>query len=142
MATYSSNSVSLDAPIDIVFDRLSDFSQYQERLESLPEEAKAKIGQVRFTADSIIITAAPVGDIIFEVSERVRPNHIALKAANSPVQMELHINLTETSSESTSMTSTIEVYIPAMLRPMVGGKMQEAADKFAELVSGLFNGHN
>ena len=56
--------------------------------------------------------------------------------------MELHINLTETSPESTSMTSTIEVDIPAMLRPMVGGKMQEAADQFAELVSGLFNGHN
>ena len=34
--------------------------------------------------------------------------------------------------------ATIDVDIPVMLKPLVGGKMQEAADKFSEMLSTLF----
>ena len=34
----------------------------------------------------------------------------------------------------TEVASVIDVEIPAMLRPMIGGKLQEAAEKFNELI--------
>lgn len=139
MATYKSKPVRINAPVAEVFDKVSDFSKYQNRLEELPEDIRAKIGQVRFTPDSIVITAAPVGEMAFEVVERTAPSRVRLSAANSPVAMELRLDLTDAGADTTDVVSCIEVDIPAVLRPMVGGKMQEAADKFGELIATFFN---
>ncbi len=137
MAKYSSKPVVIDAPIETAYARLSDFSAYQSRLDELPDEIRGKIGEVRFTPDSIVINAAPVGEMVFEVTDRVAPKHVALKAKNSPVPMMLSLDLSE-AGDKTGVVSTIDVEIPVVLRPMVGGKMQEAADKFAELIGTFF----
>ncbi len=138
MSTYSSKPVVIDAPVEMAFERLSDFSAYQSRLDELPDDIRAKIGDVRFTPDSIVITAAPVGEMAFEVSERVAPSHVSLTAKNSPVPMSLSLNLTPAGPESTTVVCVIDVDIPVVLRPLVGGKMQEAADKFADLIGTFF----
>lgn len=139
MQRYASKPVTINTPIDELYNRLSDFSVYQERLNEMPEEIKARVGDVKFTADTIVITAAPVGEIPFEVVERTAPTRISLKAANSPVPVFLRLELTQISSDQTEVVSVIEAEIPMMLRPMVGGKLQEAADQFALLIGQFFN---
>lgn len=140
MAEYHSKPVNIAQPIDAIYARLSDFTSYQEKLNELPEEIRAKIGDVRFTPDSIIITAAPVGEIAFEVIERSAPNRVKLQAKNAPVPMFLIMDFMATDEQNTAVTSTIDVEVPAILRPMVGGKMQEAADKFGEMLGNFFGG--
>lgn len=140
MSKYTSKPVVINTPVEAAFERLSDFSAYQERLDEMPDEIRQRIGDVRFTTDSIVITAAPVGEMAFEVIERVKPSLVTLQAKNSPVPMALSISLTADGDESTRVEASIDVDIPAVLRPMVGGKMQEAADKFAELISTFFRG--
>lgn len=142
MEKYTSKTVTLERPIGEVYSRLSDFSTYQEKLDTLPDEIKAKIGDVRFTSDAIVINAAPVGEIAFEVVERTEPSRVALSAKNAPVKMILSINLTEPTPESTNVTCVIELDIPLVLKPMVGGKMQEAANKFAEMIATFFGNQN
>ena len=39
---------------------------------------------------------------------------------------------------STRLTPRVEIQIPAMLRPFIGNKIQEAADKFGEVFTSLF----
>lgn len=138
MAHYQSKPVSINAPIDDVFNRISDINAYQQKLESLPQEVKAKLGEVRFENDSIIITAAPVGEIKFTVDKRQSPSLIALKAEQSPVPLTLSVNLEPSTPNTTAAAAAIDVEIPAMLKPMIGGKMQEAADKFGELIATFF----
>ncbi|MCM1110196.1 MAG: SRPBCC family protein [Clostridium sp.] len=140
MALYSSKPVVIDQPAELLYQRLSDFSTYQERLDQIPEDVRRKVGDVRFTPDSILINAAPVGEIAFEVTERVAPSLVVLKAKNAPVDMSLRLELTPEGEEKSSVISSIDVDIPVFLRPMVGGKMQEAADKFAELLATFFGG--
>ena len=112
-------------------------SALQQRLEQLPAEQLAMVGEVKFTDDSVTINAPQVGEIRFDVVERVEPSHIMFRAANMPVAMSLAVDLEAVSDDSTEVTSTIDVEIPAMLRPLVGGKMQEAADRFTDLIAQL-----
>ena len=138
MATYKSKQVTISHPIEEVYEKISIIGAYQQKLDSLPAEVKDKLGDVRFEPDAIVITAAPVGEIRFAVKERIKPSSVKLSAEQSPVPLTLSVNLTPDSDSSTSAVSQIDVEIPAMLKPMVGGKMQEAADKFGELITTFF----
>lgn len=138
MAKYSGKPVVVNHPAEEVYNRLSDLSSFQQRLETLPPEAREKLGDVRFTADSIIITAPAVGEMKFVVSERTPFSRLGFSAENSPVPFAIKIDMKPVSGTSTEVMATIDVDIPVMLKPLVGGKMQEAADKFSEMLSTLF----
>jgi hypothetical protein len=129
MTTYSSKPTEVAMPVSSVYERVSNPAAFQERLDALPEEVRAKLGAVRFTEDSIIITAAPMGDMVLKITERV--------AESAPVPLIMSINLDAKTPESTEIVTAIDVEIPAMLRPMVGPKLQEAADKFGDMVKNL-----
>lgn len=138
MAKYSSKSTSIAKPIEEVYEKISNIGAYQAKLDSLPAEVREKIGDVRFEDDAIVITAAPVGEIRFAVKERISPSKVTLGAVGAPVPLDLSVNLESEGEGSTKATSVIEVEIPAMLKPMIGGKMQEAADKFGDLITTFF----
>ena len=140
MATYSSKPVIVATPAGELFDKVSNLESFQQSIESLPQEHKDKLGDVRFTADSIIINAPVVGQMTFNVVERRRPDLLKLSAENSPVPFIINIKFKEADSAHTHVTTDLDVEIPMMLRPMVGGKMQEAADKFGEMFANFFGG--
>lgn len=134
MSTYTSKPQLTEAPIEAVYERISHLGSLQERIEALPADIRAKLGEVTFTDDSIVINAGPVGAITFDVVERTAPVHVALQAQNSPVPLKLSLNLKQQGETTTELTVVIEIDIPVMLKPMIGPKMQDAVDKLAELV--------
>lgn len=138
MAKYTSKPVTVNRPINEVYSGISNIKGYQEKLDALPDEARAKIGDVKFSEDSITINAVPVGEITFTVVERKEPNKIVLQSAQSPVPLKLSVDLTDRTADTTDIVSEIDVDIPAFLRPMVGGKLQEAADQFGNLIKTFF----
>lgn len=139
MATYKSTVHNINQPVEKAFDNISNLSRLQEYLDMLPAEHLARIGEVKFTDDAIIIKAAAVGEIALNVVERKAPERVKFAAANAPVRMEVAILLSPATAESSTLVAELDVDIPAMLKPMVGGKMQEAADKMADLVTSLLN---
>lgn len=136
MAGYTGKTAHVEVAKDKVYERLADFSGYNEMLEKLPAEAREKIGNVKFTPDAIVIEAAPVGEIRLNVTERIQGERVVMAAENSPVPMHLTIALGE-SGTGTDVTPTIDVEVPAMLKPFVGPKMQQAADQFGAMLSNL-----
>lgn len=138
MATYKGKTTLVNQPIADVYAKISNLGDYQQRIDSLPSDIRAKLGEVSFTPDSIIISAQPVGQIKFTVTERTEPSILRLEAEQSPVPFAIAINLTPASDSSTNVATELNVDIPAMLKPMVGGKLQEAADKFGDLMTTLF----
>lgn len=137
MTTYSSKPVDVAMPASTVFDRISNLGTFQERIDQLPEDVKAKIGSVTFTEDTIVINAAPMGNMTLRVTERIPAKRIALTAENAPVPIILSVNLNEKDTETTEVVTSIDVEMPAMLRPMVGPKLQEAANKFGDMIKNL-----
>ena len=139
MAKYSSKPTTIQASADEAFQCLTNISAFQERINSIPEEQKKQIGDLKFTEDSITLNTPQVGEIQFNVIERTAPSRLVFSAAKSPVPLTLAVNLSEKSSSETEITSVIDVEIPAMLRPLIGSKMQEAAEKFNELILTICN---
>ena len=60
-----------------------------------------------------------------------------VSAVGSPIPLSMIIDITAVDEQSANVSTAIDVEIPAMLRPLIGGKMQEAADKFGEMISQL-----
>ncbi len=137
MAKYASKPVAVNQPVEVLFDRFSDVSLFQQRINEIPEEERAKIGDVTFEADAICINTPQVGQLKFKVTERTAPGHIVFSAVGSPIPLAMMIDITATSESTSEVVTAIDVEIPAMLRPLIGGKMQEAADKFGEMIGRL-----
>lgn len=142
MAKYSSQPVSINGTQADVYNKISNLGAYQELLDQMPDDLRQKAGDVRFTDEAIIINANPVGEIRLEIIDRHEPDLIKLKASNAPVPMFLSLELDKETDSTTKLVSVIEVDVPAILKPMIGPKMQEAANQMATLVGRLFNGND
>jgi len=137
MSTYSSKPTTVNHPVEELFERFSDLSNLEHKLQELPADQLAKIGEVHFTPDSMSIITPQVGELKFQVVERQAPNRLVFSAVSSPLPLQMSLNLNAIDASSTEVTSAIDVDIPVMLKPLIGGKIQEAADKFGELIGRL-----
>lgn len=137
MSTYTSTPTVVNRPILEMYQRFDDLTMFASKLEQLPEEQRAKIGDVSFTKDSIAINTPQIGQLRFDVTERIAPTKVVFGTASSPVPLTMAINFKTITDDTTEVTTVIDVELPAMLRPFVGPKMQQAADQFGVLMSRL-----
>lgn len=137
MATYKSKPARVNRPAEEIYSRFSDMNALQEQMNNLPEEQRKQIGDVEFTSDTLKITTPQVGEIAFEIKERVAPSKIVFGTASSPVPLTMEVNIAPDGEDAAKVTTVIDVEIPAIVRPIIGPQLQKAADKFGELISGL-----
>lgn len=138
MATYKGKAVTVPQSNQQLYDKISDLSALRNKIEELPEEARQRLGEVKFGDDEVAIMAPAVGELRFRIVDRVSPSQVKLQAVNSPVPFFIIMNLKPIDAESTELQTVLDAEIPAMLRPMIGGKLQEAADKFGEMFNNFF----
>lgn len=138
MSVYSGKPVTLPRPINDIYAKISDLGQYRDMVEQLPAEQHEKLQGVEFRGEAIKMDAPGVGELVFKITERTAPTHVGLNAEGSPIPLKLSIDLADVDGASTRLTPRVEIQIPAMLRPFIGGKIQEAADKFGEVFTSLF----
>lgn len=138
MATYTGKETVAPVGIESAFEKISNLKALEGLLERMPEEARQRLGDTRFTDDEIIIGNPQLGNITMKLVERVAPTLLRFKAQGVPVDMSLAIKLRSLGEASTGIKAEIDIELPAMLRPLVGGKLQEAADRFGDLVGLVF----
>lgn len=139
MSKYTGKSVTLSRPVAEIYAKVSDLGQYRPLVEQLPEEQRSRLQGVEFTDETIRMDAPGVGRLEFKITERREPSHVGLTAIGSPVPLKISVDLKEEDPSSTTVTPAVDIEIPAMLRPFIGGKIQEAADKFGEVFTTIFN---
>ncbi|MDE6823294.1 MAG: SRPBCC family protein [Duncaniella sp.] len=138
MATYTGKPVTLSRPIDQIYERVADLSQYRSLVEQLPEEHRERLNGIEFDGDGIRMDAPAIGQLVFKISERVPTSRVSFVAEGCPVPLSLSVNLKEAGENSTTLTPAVKIEIPPMLRPFIGNKIQEAADKFGEVFTSIF----
>ena len=138
MAVYSGKSIELPRPVDEIYARVSDLGQYREMVEQLPAEQREKLSGVEFRGDSLKMDAPGVGELVFSITERTPSSHVGLEAVGSPVPLKLSLDLEDVNGVSTRLTPRIDINLPAMLKPFIGPKLQEGADRFGEVFAQLF----
>lgn len=137
MTTYKGKPAVVDTPADQLFSRFSDLSNLQAALNNLTAEELAKVGELRFDRDSLTMVTPQVGEIKFQVIERQAPGKVVFSAVGSPLPITMAINFKPLSDASTEVVTAIELDIPAVMKPFVGPKLQQAADRFGELMGTL-----
>lgn len=142
MAIYSSGNVTLQAPAATVFEKLSNLENLQGLLnkvpaDRIPEDKRQMFENIRITRDTIEVPGGPMGNLVFRVTEREAPSHIRLKGEGIPIEMALVLNVKPLTETSSSANVDIDINIPAMLKPMVGGQIQKIADQFGDVLGAI-----
>lgn len=138
MSVYSGKPVVIHRQIDDVYAKVSDLGQYRDLVEQLPADQREKLQGVEFRGDAIKMDAPGVGELVFKIIERDAPTHVGLNAEGCPIPLKLALDLADVDGSATRLTPRIDIQIPPMLRPFIGNKIQEAADKFGEVFTSLF----
>ena len=136
MAVYSSKPAIINAPATDVAERFSDFTSINNVIAQMPEEERAKIGQVECTRASIIIQTAQVGQIELTATERT-PQRITLQGRNMPVPLTVHINMRALDDNRTELVGSLELEVPKMMEFVIGPMMQKVSDQFGKLFASL-----
>lgn len=137
MDTFKSDIVKISGGIETVYSKLAFPETFNSLIERLPEDAKSKVEKAKFEHDSITIVADPVGEIKLNVVERVEPSRVVFAAAQSPVPLQMIINLTKVSETETEACAELGVELNPFIRPMLSKPLQDGAKKFGEMLSKL-----
>ena len=142
MAVYKSKPAQINASADDVYGRLSNLSNLKSLMANIPQEAipadkKEMFDAVVVSDDSISFPAGPVGEVKLKVVEKVAPRLIRLEGVGTPVPLSLSLSITPLSEVQCEASVSIDIAIPAMLKPMLGGTIQKMADQFGQVLGAL-----
>ncbi len=135
MANYKSKPHTLAVSAQTAYDRLSNPSNFGAGIRQLPEEVRQKMPPIEFTDDSLTLETPQVGKLTFKIVERTPGERIRFAAQGSPIPLEMALEFAD--GDPATVTAAIIAEIPAMLRPLVGGKLQEASNKLAETIANV-----
>lgn len=142
MAIFESTLQPVKASAETVYDKLSDLENIKKLIGNIPEstipaDQKEMFDAVRVSDDSITFPAGPVGEVSLKVTGRFRPSLIQLEGVGTPVAISFSLNIFEVDDSMCNVKTTIDIAIPAMLKPMIGGTLEKMAQQFTEVISHL-----
>ena len=142
MSVYSSGNVVLNAPAASVFDKLSNLENLRSLLDKVPadkvpEDKRQMFENIKITPDTIEVPGGPMGNLVFRVTERIASSMIKLKGEGIPIEMALVLHVAPVTETTSSANVDIDINIPAMLKPMVGGQIQKIANQFGDVLGAI-----
>lgn len=136
MAQYKGKPVKVEKTPAEIAEKFADLSVLGNYLDNIPAEERQKIGDIRFETDAIVMKNPAVGEMAFKVIERTDRKIVFHADGIVPVELEVNLEGIDNGS-ATNVTTAIDIDIPAMMRPLVGGKLQQAADMFGSMIGKL-----
>jgi hypothetical protein len=145
---YVSDISNINWNNTIVYSRLSNFESlkfifnkenFEKAKSQLGDKAdKIKIENFSATADSCRFDIPPVGNIGLQIIEREEPKTIKIVSdPSSPLQFTLWVQLLPVDQFNTKMRLTLHVELNMMMKMMVGKKLKEGINQFANGIAML-----
>lgn len=139
MSSHKSEKVTLKASAEKVFSKLSNLEGLGELLKNVPldqvpADQRGMLEQVKVTPDTISFPAGPVGELTLAVAEKEDPTLIRLEGRGTPVPVSLAMHISPLTPDLCEAYVEIDVKVPLMLAPMIGGTVQKMADQFANML--------
>lgn len=154
MAKYESSIKQLNCPVENVYSKLSDLNNLaviKERFgdpavqqamiasgqvpEDKIEQIASAVDKLQFTQDSVSGEFDMIGTIGLQIIDREENKCIKFASTNSPVSFNFWIQVLPTTSTTSKMRLTIDADIPFFLKAMVGNKLKDGIEKFADLLA-------
>lgn len=129
MTKFESSIRQIDYPQSAVYAMLSDLSNVERIQDRLPQD---KVKNLRFDADSITVTAAPVGDLRLRIVEREEPKCVKFETEQSPIPFNLWIQILPVADATCKMKLTIGAELNPFIKGMVKKPLEEGIEKIAD----------
>jgi hypothetical protein len=111
-------------------------NQIDANADKIDGEARQHLDTVKFTEDAISIES-PMGEVTLSLDHEnsIEGERVVYTASQSPVPINMVINLEPQPDETTMSTAELQLNLPFFLRKMVEGQLQEGANRFGELLA-------
>lgn len=129
MTKFESSIRQIAYPQSAVYAMLSDLSNVEKIQDKLPED---RVKNLRFDADSITVTAAPVGDLRLRIVEREEPKCVKFETEQSPIPFNLWIQILPVDATTCKMKLTIGAELNPFIKGMVKKPLEEGIEKIAD----------
>lgn len=115
-----------------VYKKLSDLNNIEGVKDRLPAD---KIKELSFDSDTLSFNVSPVGKVTLRICEREPDKCIKFETTNSPLPLNLWIQIVPTNDEECKIKLTIKADIPVLIKGMVKKPLQEGLEKMVEMLS-------
>lgn len=129
MTTYESNIKTISANNEMVFAKLTDLTNLEQFKDKIP--ADANISDIECDTESVHLNVSPIGKIGLRIVEKEEFKTIKFASDQSPIEFNLWIQLVPSTDSETKLKATLKAELPAMIKMMMGKKMQEIINQVA-----------
>ncbi len=140
MDSYKSIPHAIACDAATIYSKLTNPSLIKNLIDAhadqMDGEARQHLDAVKFTEDSIAIQS-PMGEVALSLDRvnSVENQRVVYTASQSPVPINMVINLEPQPDATTMSTAELQLNLPFFLRKMVDGQLQEGANRFGELLA-------
>lgn len=103
----------------------------EDKLDQLNE----RIQDMVFDTDSVSCNIAPLGEVSLHILEREEPKCIKFETKNSPIHLNLWIQLLPTSDTTCKMKLTVGADLNPFIKGMVAKPLKEGVEKLADMLA-------
>lgn len=140
MESFKSNPHLIACDAATIYSKLTNPSLIKQLIEAhtdrIDENARQHLDTVKFTDDAIAIQS-PMGEVTLALDHEnsIDGERVIYTALQSPVPINMVINLEPQPDETTMSTAELQLKLPFFMRKMVEGQLQEGANRFGELLA-------
>ncbi len=156
MDKHESNVKHIPFPVDRVYSRLSDLNNLETLRQSVadpsmreallqqagdtvsPEQMEQyaeQLQNMRLTADTLTMEVPMMGEVTLRIVERQEPKLVKFESEGAPLQANLWLQLLPEGEAGCAMKVTLGVDLNFFLKQMVGGKLQDAVERLADMLA-------
>jgi len=137
MTTYESDIKTISSSEEVVFGILSDLNNL-ERLNKI-STLTDKIKDLTFDVDSCTFSVDGFGKVGFRILERKPYSMIKMVSENAPVRVSMEFVICGIAENQSTLKLVLLAEFPAMIKMMVGNKLQDGVNAIAELLAKTLN---
>ena len=140
MESFKSTPHTIACDATTIYSKLTNPSLIRQLIEAhadqIDEQARQHLDTVKFSEDSISIKS-PMGEVSLSLDHEnsIEGERVVYTASESPVPINMVINLEGQEDASTLSTAELQLNLPFFMRKMVEGPLQEGAERFGELLA-------
>ncbi len=132
MTTYESEIKTISSTEEVVFDILGNLNNLSKVADN--KAVGDKIKDLQYDTDSCSFAVEGFGRVGFRIVEREPFKTIKLEAENTPVPINVWIQLKQVADNDTKMKLTLKAELPAMIKMMLDKKLKDGINAIADFL--------
>ena len=132
MDKFESSIKVIPYPQEKVYAVVSDLNSLERVKDRIPAD---KVQSLAYDRDSVTVSVAPVGKVTLSVVEREPCKTVKFGSPDSPIAFNLWIQIVPVDVQTSKMRVTVKINLNILTRNLMKGKIEEAVEKLAEMLS-------